>query len=588
MTPREELELLRQRQGAATPQETYDPTEGMEPWQKVAAGAGKAIVDTGRGIGQLLGMVPQEEIDAAKQRDAALMDTGLGLTGNIIGNVGMALAPGGAFKGVAALLPWGRAALGVTGQALLAPKTVLGASALGAGQGFVQPVASDDSRVANTALGAAGGALPQAAIATGRTVKALVDPWIASGRERIAGDVLRRFAGDKTANVLAANTTPLVPGTRPDLAEVVSNGTPDDVTGMGYLKQLLLNHPDTQEAVNARMLQNQEVRKQFVRNLSGQPGEREALVQAREGGAQALYRNAFEENPKLTPWVKGELTKLQKRPAFEQAWREAKTVAANRGIELGDAVDNNVVQYTHFAKIALDDMIDKAKRNGGDVAGLMDTKRKLVALVESKDFAPSYRMARETYARDSAPINKIDTGAVLEDALLPAFEQFGARRITPQKFASAVANIDQTAQKATGFAGAKGSQIYSPQEMSAIENVVRDLARSANSLDTRVGGSPTSKYILGQDVLEQITGPLGIPKSWATSALAENFLSKPMSFIAGLPQDKLTAKLAEVMLDPETAKRLLQEALRRQQGTTFDRALPYASPLMLGLVNSAQ
>ena len=588
MTPRERLELLRRQQGAATPQETYDPTEGMSAWDKLFAGAGKAIVDTGRGIGQLVGAVSQEEIDDAKRRDAALMDTGMGLTGNIVGNVGMALAPGGAFKGVAAALPWGRAALGVAGQALLAPKTVIGAAGLGAGQGFIQPVASDESRLGNTVLGVAGGAAPQAAMALGRTAKTLVDPFYAGGRERIAGDVLKRFAGDDVGRVMGANTQPLVPGTRPDLAEVVSNGAPDDVLGLGYLKQLLLNNPETQEAINKRMLANQDVRTKFVRGLSGQPGEREALVQAREGGAAALYRNAYEENPKLTPWIKGELTKLQKRPAFAQAWAEAKTIAANRGLELGDAADNNVVQYTHFAKMALDDAIDKANRAGGDVAGLLDTKRKLVSLVESKDFAPSYRMARETYARDSAPINKIDVGGRLEEALQPAFSDFGSRRITPSKFAGAVRDLDQTAQKATGFSGARADQIYSPAERQALENVVRDLARSANSLDTRVGGSPTSKYILGNDVLERVAGPLGIPTSWATSALAENFLAKPMSFLASVPQEKLSQKLAEMLLDPEMAKRLLAEALRREKGTAVDRALPYASPLMLGLINSAQ
>jgi hypothetical protein len=309
-------------------------------------------------------------------------------------------------------------------------------------------------------------------------------------------------------------------------------------------------------------------------------------VELKKPGVPA--RNAFEENPTLTPWIKGELAKLQKRPAFEQAWREAKTVAANRGLELGDAADNNVVQYTHFAKIALDDMIDKANRNGGDVKGLLDTKRKLVSLIESKDFAPSYRMARETYARDSLPINKLDTGAALEDALLPAFEQFGARRITPQKFAGAVANLDDTARKATGFSGARADQLYSPAEREAIENVVRDLARSANSLDTRVGGSPTSKYILGQDVLEQIATPLGIPGSWATSALAENFLQRPMEALARVPQDKLTGRLAQTLLDPRDAQRLLAEALRRRSGTAWDRTLPYLTPALIGSINSGQ
>lgn len=69
-----------------------NPTEGMSGTQKFLAGAGKGMTDLARGVGQLTGLVDQQSIDDSRRRDAALMDTGAGLAGNITGTVA-ALAP---------------------------------------------------------------------------------------------------------------------------------------------------------------------------------------------------------------------------------------------------------------------------------------------------------------------------------------------------------------------------------------------------------------------------------------------------------------------------------------------------------------
>jgi hypothetical protein len=128
---------------------TYDPTSGMSGTEKFLAGMGKSVVDTGRGLkqigaelGHLVGLVSdetlarvQEEIDEAKRLDAPLMDTGAGMAGNIIGHGATAL--------LTAPIP--------------GANTLKGATLVGSGLGASQPVASDESRLANTALGAAGG-----------------------------------------------------------------------------------------------------------------------------------------------------------------------------------------------------------------------------------------------------------------------------------------------------------------------------------------------------------------------------------------------------------------------------------------------
>lgn len=112
-----------------------DVTEGMTTGEKVLAGIGKGFVDIGRGVGQKLGMVSQEDIDKAKELDEPLMKTGAGLTGNVIGNI-------------AATLP----AMAIPGAA-----GVRGATALGAALGALQPTATGESTLANAATGAVGG-----------------------------------------------------------------------------------------------------------------------------------------------------------------------------------------------------------------------------------------------------------------------------------------------------------------------------------------------------------------------------------------------------------------------------------------------
>lgn len=100
--------------------------------QNVAAGAGKAIKDIGRGAAQLVGLGPSaQETRETRQRDATLMRTGGGITGNLVTNLGM-LAP-------AALLP--------------GAGTVVGAGTIGAMQGALQPTETTGARLKNMGLG---------------------------------------------------------------------------------------------------------------------------------------------------------------------------------------------------------------------------------------------------------------------------------------------------------------------------------------------------------------------------------------------------------------------------------------------------
>jgi hypothetical protein len=157
-----------------------DPTEDMSAFKTGAAGAGKVLSDTGRGIVQLgtlagntLGLVSDEAVDKSFERerevseqDQALMDTTAGKVGYGVGLIGTAVTPGVVLKGAglaakgAGLAATG-AALDTAGTAVLAPQTYKGAMALGATQGALLPSESYEGKVLNVGIGAGAGAAGQ-------------------------------------------------------------------------------------------------------------------------------------------------------------------------------------------------------------------------------------------------------------------------------------------------------------------------------------------------------------------------------------------------------------------------------------------
>lgn len=150
--------------------ELYSPTKGMSGPEKFAAGAGKAVADTGRGIAGLFGADNADAIKESRQLDSALMDTGAGMAGNATGHIAMALTPGVALKGTAMAVNASRVApvavasrLNAAGNAMVAPTSLRGAAALGGAVGLVQPAVDTGERATNVGLGAAASAGGQAA-----------------------------------------------------------------------------------------------------------------------------------------------------------------------------------------------------------------------------------------------------------------------------------------------------------------------------------------------------------------------------------------------------------------------------------------
>lgn len=150
----------------------------MNPVSRFLAGAGKSFVDTGRGIGELVGKETPQQVADARANDAALMKSGFAKAGNIVGYGAQAVP-------LAMAAPESLAG-GTLGRLALMAGT-------GAGQGYIAPYASPSEHAMNTALGAAAGP-------------------VMYGAGAVAKNALAGFASPEARALFAQGVNKLTPG----------------------------------------------------------------------------------------------------------------------------------------------------------------------------------------------------------------------------------------------------------------------------------------------------------------------------------------------------------------------------------------
>lgn len=509
-----------------------DPTESMTGFEKFAAGAGKAIYDVGRGAGQLVGLVSEQDVAEARERDKALMNTGAGIAGNIVGNVGMytplALVPGA--------------------------NTVAGGALVGAASGALQPTAEGESRLANAAIGGAAGAAVPAAIRTGKAAKAaLVDPFTQAGRTRIAGGVLNRTAADPQA---AAARMAAAKGATPGFAPTAGQAADD--AGVAALER-------TTRAVNPGAFDDVEKSQRqaladAVRGIAKDDVTRTSAVDARRTAAQQLYDAALDpanQHP-VTPWLKGQVTQLTKRPSINSASKDAQRWAMERG---ENPSPMGSLRALHDVKQSLDDMIGKAtvEGRGGEVAALRNTQDQLLTTMEK--LSPQYQQARKTYAQMSRPINQMDIGQEFTQRLIPSLyrDMPAPAQLNAASFSRALTDQgDDIARNVTGMKGAKLASLMEPDQMQALRGVLSDLqmVKAAENAGRGVGSDTVQKT-----AMSHIAAEAGIPNWMASVArVPGGMLKRVGDAVYGNSDEQVSMMLADLLKNPQQAAQAMSAA----------------------------
>lgn len=214
----------------------------------------------------------------------------------------------------------------------------------------------------------------------------------------------------------------------------------------------------------------------------------------------------------------------------------------------------------HMMKMAFDDLIKDPKTFGigaNEVAAISKTRTKFLDWVEDK--APSYKVARETFAAQSKPINQMEVGQFLEGKLTPALGEESAR-LRATGYATALDQAPGTIKRATGQSRFESlSQIMTPEQIAVLEPVRDDLARAklAESQASAARGAGPNVNLMGTETLGNVRAPNFINN---VTTVANDILRR----LQGKLDQKLAIELAAEMLDPAAAAAALEKALARQ------------------------
>lgn len=573
----------------------YDPTKGMSAADKFFAGAGKAVADTGRGIGQLFGFVSDEEVNEAAKRDAALMNDGWGVGGNVAGHMATFLTPGAALKGAGAVK--GMGALGKAGSALTMPQTYTGAALGGGLYAGLQPVLDDQSRLGNASIGALGGGLGMLA---GRTIKggydgakSLLQPMTAKGRERIAGNVLNQNVSNVDDTIARLQSYEnFVPGVNPTTGEVGGPG----LAGLekvvrassGPIKEQLL---DVDKANNL-------ARTKVIDNIF--KGDRELLTAARREAVDPLI-DAL-ENSTAKADASGVVSYIDEIMGKSTGkMKSARGVFGNLKKELieevtdeGETVLVSKPGHLYGIRREVDALINAKDTLGNPINNSIKHELKNVRAKLDQSIQKSegiYKEYLETYTKMSKPINKFDAGKEFKKKVYNSeLTDQGDSRLMPNAYAKAVSNSEDVVKRATGRktnSGFKG--LLSEAENEALDGVRKDLARQSQSYrDAATRGSDTFQNMITGNALRETTGALGgiFPKIGANN-LVQRVMTPIDKLYSGFGVNQSIQEVIErAMLDPKLAAKLMQEAndpvIQGLLGNT--KALGYAGRLSGGAV----
>ena len=367
-----------------------------------------------------------------------------------------------------------------------------------------------------------------------RAGKALVEPFLESGQEKIMGRFLRQMAGGEEAKAMRnlRNTQQLVAGSQPTTAQVAG------VPSLAALERTLMATDQTAGNLMAqRQAQNAQAQAAALRNIA--PASRiSKYANFREEVADDLYKDALKplNLGKLDDATTKEIANLTKRPAIQDAMEAAKVNAANKGIDIADPAGS--MRGLHETKMALDRQIaavkgrlerDQAGSTSAELDALKTAKTDLLNFMENKNVSPIYKAARQSFERLSKPIDQLESIAKLAD-----------KSISPETEKIYISQFSK------GLKDLKQSGVVSNRQIARLEAIEKDLARGKFAATEGKGvGSDTVQKLAYSNLMSEV----GLPIS------ASNRLGR---FVYGDVNEQLRTKLAESMLDPKEALRLMR------------------------------
>lgn len=522
--------------------------------------------------------------------------------GNILGTVAQVIGPGAFLRGSSA----GR---------LFLPKTIAGNMGVGAGVGALQPVAEEGERLQNVAIGtAAGGAGAVIPKVVGTVARPIVEiARRASGRglsaaEREAGEAILRESGGRQLNI----TPSLVPGVNRTLGEATMD------PGVMALENTL--RAGNRAAFDQIDTANNIARVRALREIAGTDTQMAAAKEARDTATSTLRGQAFNEGSEYTSKAQAqrqqtarELTEQAEAAAAENTRlrqlgipgqvpvQTAEEIAAAAGAgasgtqalrsqlaaaaeaeggrtavqksiqEVVRALDNaeDSVEGLYRVRKTVNDLIEG--KAGTDKSFARAATAELLGARELVDSeitrrAPTFANYLTAYRAGSAPVNRMQVGRkVLKTGASGPRDETGYQRLTPGRFSAVVENLDTVAQKATGFAKAKASEILTPDDLRSIQSIQDDMQRQFKRQGSATVGSQTAER-----------GEIGKRIAVRSAARAVPFLRDAVDYFEQQASTRVKERMAYLIANPAEARRVL-DAMQPQQRALVSKVLAQLS-----------
>lgn len=375
--------------------------------------------------------------------------------------------------------------------------------------------------------------------------KRLVEPFYEAGKDRILGRALTEAAGGEADKAIQniRDYVPNLKGVLPTMAEVAK------VPSLAALERSAIsNNSEVGNIIAQRADARNILRKDYIQDLAGMNGQKEALKNARDLTAENNYLKAFTQKmafDKVPTELLAQKDELLKSPAVQQAIKDASTNLANFGEKNINPTQS--IQGLHEIKLALDDQISKLtkpdmKQNEiRKIAGIEEAKKRLLGFLESEQVSPAYKKAREVYAAQSKPINELETVEKIADKVINP----NSDAIYSTQLARQLANLEK-------------SGAVSPEKMKALRALQRDIQGQEYAQKVgKASGSDTTQKLAYTNLMND----MGIPNALKNSGIVEglgNFAGQLGNMAYSNANQRLSSKLAHAVTDPQEAARLMQ------------------------------
>jgi len=408
------------------------------------------------------------------------------------------------------------------------------------------------------ALGAVGSLVGETIPYAAGTITRAIEPLTEGGKQNIIARSLQRVVGENAPSVASQleTTRSGVPGVQYTASEAAPQSG-----GLAAMQRWA--EQANPESYFQRRAENVGARRMALQDIAGSEAQKAAALGMRESVTKPMYEEAMQ----MSVPVDDSLRELFKRPSMRNALSQAQTIAAEQGtpipadlikaIESGEIPAEISGQGLHWLKIGLDSLRDEAKTSLSK-AQQNALKGTVNAFEEWRgQNIPKYAEAQAEFKRLSKPISRMDVGQSLYEKLAPSLSDFGpVTRERAESFAGALRDADVTAQRATGFKGARFSDIMKQSDQDTYSAIASDLSRQAESAGAGRGiGSNTFQNLAMQSLAERA----GFP-----GTLIGKVTHLPgIDYAYTRAEQAMQRELADILLDPKKAAKML----RRQPGT---------------------